>query len=100
MLTDDEVKKIQELKERGYAKARVAKTLGVSRGTVSKYWGERGEHLSLAALKKRFDECFRWAACPFCKLMYWAPKFLPGWQCPGCKRSYSWPEPHFKQRSK
>ncbi len=102
MLTEDHIQKIQNLKERGYAKARVAKTLNLSRGTVSKYWGGRGERVSLAALKDRFDECFQWTTCSNqkCGLMYWAPKFLPTWDCPGCRSRRGWREPHFTEKAK
>ncbi len=58
MLTDDEVKKIQVLKERGYSMAKVAKTLGLARGTVATYWGSSGARVSLADLERLFDECF------------------------------------------
>ncbi len=100
MLTDDEVKKIQVLKERGYSKAKVAKTLGLSRGTVAKYWGSLRDQLTLADLKRRFDECFRWQTCEECDLMYWAPRFLHTWHCPGCKTSYSWGEPQFTEKAR
>ncbi len=102
MLTQDDVKKIQTLKERGYSKAKVAKTLGVSRGTVAKYWGGRGERVSLTDLKRRFDECFAWATCtqPACRLMYWAPKFLPKSPCPGCGVVYEWKTPQFTEKAK
>ncbi len=100
MLTEDDVVAIQELKERGYAKARVAKTLRLSRATVSKYWGRRGERVSLSNLKRWFDECFHWSTCSRCALLYWAPKFLPWWQCPGCRTSQSWRAPHFKEKAK
>ncbi len=100
MLTDDEVKKIQVLKERGYSMAKGAKTLGLARGTVAKEWGGSGERVSLAHLKRRFDECFKWETCEGCGLMYWAPKFLPTWRCPGCKTSYSWREPQFTENSR
>ncbi len=100
MLTDDEVKKIQVLKERGYSETKVAKTLGLARGTVAKYWGSSGERVSLADLKRRVDECFKWETCEECGLMYWAPKFLPTWHCPGCKTSYSWREPQFTEKAR
>ena len=102
MLTDDDVSKIQALKAKGYSKARVAKTMGLARGTVAKYWGARGESVSLGDQKKRFDECFLWWTCPDpqCRLMYWAPRFLPRWECPGCRKTYTWKEPQFKERAK
>ncbi len=102
MLTQDDVKKIQALKERAYSKAKVAKTMGLARGTVAKYWGGRGERVSLTDLKKRFDECFAWRTCsdPACRLMHWAPRFLPTFSCPGCRQSFSWTQPHFKEKAK
>ena len=102
MLTDDDVAKIQALKAKAYSKARVAKTLGLARGTVAKYWGARGERVSLGDLKRRFDECFVWRTCPdpACRVMHWAPRFLPAFACPGCRKTFFWKEPHFKERAK
>ncbi len=102
MLTDDDVAKIQALKAKGYSKAKVAKAQGLSRGTVAKYWGGRGDRLSLADLKKRLDECFVWRTCPdpACRLMHWAPRFLPVFNCPGCRNTYSWRQPQFKEKAK
>ena len=100
MLTADDVKKIQDLKERGYSRAKVAKALGFSRGTVTKYWGGRGDRVSLTDLKRRFDECFKWGTCPKCGLMYWMPKFLPSAACPGCKRGWSWGRPQLAEKAK
>lgn len=39
MLTADDVKKIQDLRKRGYSLEKIAKALGFSRGTVTKYCG-------------------------------------------------------------
>ena len=100
MLTEDDIKQIQNLKERGYAKARVAKTLGLSRGTVSKYWGGEGERVSLTDLKSWFEECFVWTTCGRCNVMAWAPKFLPTWACPNCRNHRSWKEPQFREKAR
>lgn len=45
MLTENDIDRIQRLKARGYAQARVARELGISRNTVRKYWDHstRGE---------------------------------------------------------
>ena len=40
MLTEDDIQKIQSLKEKGYAKAKVAKTLGLSRGSQRRITSE------------------------------------------------------------
>ncbi len=102
MLTDDDVSKIQALKAKGYSKAKVAKTMGLARGTVAKYWGRKEERVSLADLKARLDECFQWWTCPNpdCRLMYPAPRFLPEWSCPGCRKTYVWKEPQFKEKAR
>ncbi len=100
MLTADDVKKIQDLKERGYSRAKVAKALGFSRGTVTKYWGGRGDRVSLGDLQRRFDECFLWGPCRKCGLMYWKPKFLPSAACPGCKTGWSWVKPQFTEKAR
>ena len=100
MLTEDDIQQIQELKGRGYAKARVAKTLSLSRATVSKYWGGRGERVSLTELKEWFEECFTWATCGNCGVMAWAPKFLPEWKCPGCRSLRCWRGPQFTEKAR
>jgi hypothetical protein len=100
MLTDDDVAKIQTLKAKGYSKAKVANTMGLARGTVAKYWGARGERVSLADLKKRFDECFAWWTCPDCRLMYWAPRFMPALECPECRSAHHWKGPQFKEKAR
>ena len=100
MLTEVDIQNIHSLKEKGYAKAKVAKTLGLSRGSVSKYWGGDGSRVSLADLKRRFDECFAWVTCQRCGVMAWAPKFLPSWECPNCRVRRQWQQSHFHDSAK
>jgi predicted DNA-binding protein (UPF0251 family) len=86
MITKDEIKKIRELKARGYSQEKVAKEMKISRSTVQRHW--RGRKLKL-------EDLFIYAKCVHCKSPYPHPKFLSGWECPACRKPYTWYVPWF-----
>jgi predicted Zn-ribbon and HTH transcriptional regulator len=86
MLTQDDINKIQKLKERGYSQAKIASKLGISRSTVVRYWGIK---------RLRFSDLFQLGPCPDCGTIYPKPKFMPNWKCPYCKKEYIWKNPWF-----
>jgi hypothetical protein len=83
MLTKIDIKNIQELKKKGYSRRRTARELGLNPKTVARYWGE-------SVRSHRFEDYFSWSSCNTCGVEYPCPKFLPTWQCPGCKKQVSW----------
>ncbi len=83
MLTKVDIENIQSLKKKGYSRRRTAAELGLNSKTVARYWGN-------PVLSYRLEDYFSWTRCIGCGTEYPRPKFLPSWECPGCRMPVSW----------
>lgn len=81
MITQDDIKKIQDLRARGYSQSKIAQKLNISRATVARHWGNK---------KLVLDDLFLVSACPKCGAVYPKPKFMPKWECAFCKEKFEW----------
>jgi len=89
MLTRDDIKKILDLKERGFSIRRAALQLGLNSKTVRKYWGEEFQSMEDNAY-------FKWSRCPKCRAYFPAPKFLKNFLCPTCDKPLQWKKIWYK----
>ena len=87
MITKDDIKKIQELRARGYSQSKIAQKLNISRATVARHWGHK---------KLTLDDLFLVSACSICQTVSPKPKFQHSFRCPYCKKGFSWRTPWFK----
>jgi hypothetical protein len=92
MITQDQIDKIQKLKAKRYSQSKVAKELHLSRSTVARYWEVEKKTVGGKSTSKKFglDDLFFVSKCGSCGLIYPKPKFLPSWNCPGCKKVVHW----------
>ena len=98
MITQDMIDEIQQLKERRYNQKAVAEKLNISKSTVARYWDRKGELSGNKSATEKHDfyqvlfDLFYFSECESCGTVYPQPKFMPYWQCPGCKKQNSWPK--------
>jgi len=92
MITQNDIEKIRELKEKGYSQQKVANELKLSRSTVARHWS------NTKTLELTLNDLFAVAKCSGCETIYPTPRFLPEWKCPYCKAEFYWKEPQFKPK--
>jgi hypothetical protein len=73
--------------------------LGISRSTVARYWDGEKKTVGGKPTSKKFglDDLFLVGKCNTCGLIYPMPKFLPFWNCPGCKKHLQWKKCWYKE---
>jgi hypothetical protein len=87
MITSDDLEKIQVLKAKGYSQNKIAKELTISRATVARNWGQK---------KLTIADLFSVGACSSCGTIHPRAKYQPTFQCPYCKKIFTWREPWYK----
>ncbi len=74
------------------SQTKVAERLHISRSTVAKYWQSEKKSITSKLTSRKFGlyDLFYVGKCTGFGLIYPKPKFLPLWNCPGCKKDSGW----------